>query len=367
MVNKTKNKIYSQFSHNHKRGSCSSNRFFNRNKIVTIVGVFALLFFIFQPFFIVREVQAAGIDDVLVSLPTGAISTNETITIDFTHTNLAESDSFTIYIGEDTSGAEFGLNSVATTDIACVDDSTGETYTIDSIDAATAALPLRVGVTLTTAGAGGNKEVTCTIGDGSPDPTTPDTADGYSVSVVTPDDSGAGIAYVGGGNDITLSVEVLPNLSLTIDNADGTDCVTTSSVTACDLGAITTATVVDGNYDINVGTNAGSGATISINADAQLDSGGNDIDAVTVENTVDAGTEEHGISVVENGTAWTEDVAYDVDMSPIPVAEDVLATAGGVVDKSAHDITITHEVAISSSTAPGQYDQVITWTATANF
>jgi hypothetical protein len=219
-------------------------------------------------------------------------------------------------------------------------------------------------ITATTVGAGATV-VTCVLGDGTPNPINPTAADGYSIAVVTTSDSGAGIAYVGNANDVTVSATVLPNLTITIDNADASACVTTSGVTACNLGVVTTAAVNTGNYDVNVGSNATSGVTLTVDDEGNLRNGADDIDDITENTTVAAGTEGYGIAVVADA-GWTETSPFDDDDTPFSGSPQGVATTAAPVGYT-NDVTITHRVAVGATTKALTYSHIVTWTATANF
>jgi hypothetical protein len=309
--------------------------------------------------------RAAGIDDVTVALSNEAVNTASTVTVVFTFGTLVNGNTIKIYVGDTTGGSPWQQNSITTSDISCSDNGTGESYTVDSITAAGASVPMWTQITATTVGSGASV-VTCVLGDGSPNPKNPTAAGNYSVSVVTTNDSGAGIAYVGSANDIVTSATALPNLTLTIDGADATACVTTSGVTACNLGTVTTGAVNTGYYDVNVGTNATNGATMKIAEDGNLRNGSDDINDVIENNTVTLGTETYGVAVASDAS-WTEQGDFTDDDTPIPTGPANVATTSSPIASSGDDVTVTHRVAVSSATKALTYSHIVTWTATANF
>jgi len=138
--------------------------------------------------------RAAGIDDVTVTLSNEATSAASQVTTLFTFGTLSNGNTVKIYLGETTGGNAWGLNSVTTADISCSDNGTGETYTVNTVTAASASTPMWTQITATTVGSGAT-QVTCLIGDGTPNPTNPTVAGNYSIAVVTTNDAGAGIAY----------------------------------------------------------------------------------------------------------------------------------------------------------------------------
>jgi hypothetical protein len=270
-----------------------------------------------------------------------------------------------IYLGEATTGDEFtdGDTDQTGADIACTQS--GTAFTTGAFAAAGATVPMLYSIEVDTVGAG-TGAVSCTLGSGASDgPNNPAVADGYSVAVLTENDSGAGIAYVGNANDVTVSVIVMSNLALTIDGADGTNCLTASGVTSCNLGTALTTTVVDGYYDVNVGSNAGSGVTLSLAEDGNLKNNTDTINDVA-DNAVTAGFEEYGVAATTSGT-WEIDGTYLGIDAPVITGPDIVATTGGGIDIAGDDVNVVHKAAIASTTLAKSYSHTVTWTATANF
>ena len=299
-----------------------------------------------------------------VTLSNEAIDTASTVTVVFLKQGLVNGNVIKIYLGDTTAGTPWQLNGVAAGDISCSDDGSGETYTVNSVTAASATVPMWTQITAATLGSG-MTAVTCVIGDGSPSPKNPNGAGSYSVAVVTTNDTGAGLAYVGNANDVTVSATVLPNLTLVIDTADGTACTTAAGVTSCNLGIITTAAVNTGNYTVNVGTNAASGSTLKVNDDGGLRNGSDTIDDITENTTVTAGTEGYGIAITNTG--YTEVSPFDDDDTPITTSPQTVATTSGPIDPASTGVVVTHRAAISATTKALTYSHIVTWTATATF
>lgn len=340
-------------------------RFFTTGqRAIAIISVITLV--LAMSYFPAPSANAAGIDNVTVTLSDETLNTASSVTVAFTFGTLINGNTVKIYLGEDTTGQPWQLNAVTTADISCSDNGTGETYTVNSVTAASASVPMWTQITATTVGAGATA-VTCIIGDGTPNPINPaTTADGYSIAVVTTNDSGAGIAYVGNANDVTVSVTVLPNLSLTIDNSDGVKCSTSGAgVTSCNMGTVLTTGVATGNYDVNVGTNAGSGATLQVAEDGNLRNGSDVITDVVEGNTVTAGTTGYGVATVADG-GWTEQGDFTDDDTPIATGPTTVATTAAPVAYT-NDITVTHRAAVDSTVKALTYSHTVTWTATANF
>lgn len=311
-------------------------------------------------------VRAAGIDNVAAAFSDSeAVGAETRVVVTFTPTTSIASGYIKIYLGPATGGVEFtdGDADQSGTDIACTQ--TGATFSGGAFAAASATVPMLYSINV--ASGGDTSAVSCTLGSGAADgPNLPATADGYSIAVVTNADSGAGIGYVGNANDVTVSATALPNLTLTIDGADGSICTTTSGVTSCNLGVVTTAAVNSGNYDVNVGTNATSGATMKIAEDGDLRNGADTIDDVAEEGAVSAGAEEYGIAVTSDAS-WTEAGNFTDDDTPIPAGPANVASTSGPIASTGDDVTITHKVAVSSTTKALTYTHIVTWTATANF
>lgn len=364
MIKKIKTGNYSHFLH--RADSPRGGRFGKTKRIISVVSIIALVV-AWSNFTPVKDVEAAGIDTITTTLVTSAAASAESqITVVFSPvTALIVTDTISVYIGED-SGGDPWVDTDATidsTDVTCA----GTGYTFDTYvqTDATATTPLKVGCTVTGLTLGTNA-VTVTIGNGAGDDLyNPAGADIYTTSVVTNDDAGAGVVYVGDANDVTVSVTVLANLSMLLDNADGSACTGTPVVT-CDLGVVLTTTTVSGNYDINVGTNAANGATVTIDDNMTDPNGIGTIQDVTNGQTIDAGTNEYGVSVAEDGD-WTFQGNYTSNYTPIADAATPLATTAGAIAESGHDITVTHSAAINAAVTAGIHTHIVTYTASADF
>ncbi len=331
------------------------------------LSVFALLVFVSLRSYL-PHLQAAGLDSITVTLlDSESVNTDSQVQVAFEVGNLSDGETIDIYLGEDTTGDEWQDDGITNAHISCSDDGAGEAYAGDAVNAATASDAMNVTFTATTVGAGATT-VTCLIGDGDANnPNNPNAAYGFSVAVITSEDAGAGIAYVGNANDITVSVSMLSNLSLSIDNADGTYCTTVAGVTSCNLGVVLTTTVAQGSYDLNVGTNAQNGATLQINSSGALLNGAEDIAAYIEDSgAITAGTEEYGIDVAADA-AWTKAGDFSDDATPVPAVETAIATTAGENDIAGDDLTITHKAAIDSTVLARTYSQIVTWTASASF
>jgi len=360
MANKTKNQIYPQFSH--KRGSYSSNRFFSRNKIISIVAILILLVVSIGIYPPTKKAEAAGLDVITTTLSAAGVNAESKITVVFTPgAQLTDNETILVYIGENSGGDPWvdTDTTIDSTDVLCAQGATNWDGYVQTD--ATATTPVTFGCTVNGAGEAG--AVTVTLGDGAGDDMyNPAGADIYTVSVVTTDDSGAGVTYVGDANKVDVSVTVLPNLSMLIDSADGTYCTTAAGVTSCDLGTVLTTTVATGDYDIQAGTNATNGVTISIAEDTDL---GTITDYVEDSGAITAGTDEYGIEITEAGT-WVMQGDWTDNDTKIEASESFANNAAAIAE-SGDDINVKHKVAVDSTVAAGSHSHTVTWTATADF
>ena len=343
-----------------KRALYYARFFVDWQRIFTIFVIIAFIVVWMRPF--VPEVKAAGIDTVTTTLSDSeAVNTESRVAVVFTPTTaLIVTDVITIYLGDVTGGVEWEDDDadMLAEDVSCA--GTGYTFNTYVYNAATATVPMYMQATVTATVA--NNAVTCTFGDLATDaPNNPGAAGSYPVAVVTNDDSGAGVAYVGNANDVTVSVTVLPNLSLTIDNPDATYCTTTAGVTSCNLGIVLTTTLAEGNYDLNVGTNAGSGATISIAESGDLGT----IPDCTEDDTIAAGTSDYGLEVTEDGD-WIFDGDWVDNDTPIEASEAFAHTTAPIASNG-DDITVKHQVAVDSTVTAGTHSHTVIWTVAGNF
>ncbi len=165
-------------------------------------------------------------------------------------------------------------------------------------------------------------------------------------------------------------------LSFSIRNSDET-----ADTNACALGTLSTGSVSTCSYRLKIGSTASAGFQVGLYADDQLNqsTASIDIDDITENFTVAAGTEGHGITVappMDNGimgtaTTWTEQSPFDDDDTPIPAGEgnmDVIFASNGTQDVDLYGTgdldgttLIMHRAAISTATREGNYDQVVTY------
>lgn len=165
-------------------------------------------------------------------------------------------------------------------------------------------------------------------------------------------------------DQVTVSANVDPTITSTLDTTTCTltpDPITTAGVSKC----VVQNTIV---------TNAASGYGSTVLADDVLDtSGGDNIDAVS-DGTVNAASEEYGIS--SEDTTGTADVAdWDGDctgttsepgseIAKLAETPDEYANNGAPVNEQ---ISLCHAAAISGTTPAGAYNQIVTHITTGNF
>jgi hypothetical protein len=205
---------------------------------------------------------------------------------------------------------------------------------------------------------------------------------------------GAAMYYVGGDNDVFVIVNVAPTLSFNIRNIDDT-----ADTNSCTFGTVSTSTVIP-NYDdvidldrgecgysLAVGTNAVGGFQTQIIADGPLSSGIANIANIANGGTFVAGIESYGFASITPSTKgrnpanglYTESVVRDgnFNLTPststsIPVSLiNFISYSNGVqysAGVDASDVTkIIHGLVVGAGTPAGYYDQVITYTTTANY
>ena len=197
--------------------------------------------------------------------------------------------------------------------------------------------------------------VTITMTDGLSAYTTSTYAQ-ESVSVQTTDstssdavlDYGIGLMTNDNTTDVTADVTLFVNMAI--------------DTTTINLGTLTTAAVAEADQTYTINSNSSGGITVSIIADAVLDSGANTIDAVS-DGTVTAGAEEYGVAV-DNVSGVSISSPYDSGDDPLPTATDEIATSSGALNAATFDIN--YKAAIAGTTAEGHYAQVVTVTIATN-
>jgi uncharacterized delta-60 repeat protein len=224
--------------------------------------------------------------------------------------------------------------------------------------------------------------------------TSPATAGSYSVRLT--DDNGtfdSAMYYVGDDNDVFVIANVAPSLSFNIRTlADDADTNVCSFGTVSPSDAIPNYDNVDDGasecgYSLAVGTNAANGFQVQITADDQLNGTSGNIADLSNGGTFSAGVEAYGLANVTSSTSgrnvttgdYTESILRDGNFAlgastgtniPLSATNFVSYTNGiqYVAGVDSLDTTsVMHGLVIGSGTPAGYYDQVVTYTTTANF
>jgi hypothetical protein len=175
------------------------------------------------------------------------------------------------------------------------------------------------------------------------------------------------------GDTGSLAVSIVADDRVVITaSIDATFTFVISSNT-CALGTLTTGAVATCNYTLAVGTNATSGAVITIQAidtgDGQTKLHGVATPANNVndigEAVVSIGVEGYGIRVATGGT-WAASGNFTTDDSSVPSALTTILSVGTPIAVATTN-TITHRAAIDATTQAGAYIQTVQYIATGTF
>lgn len=328
----------------------------NKIKSISFLIVVILIGFIFK-------VNAAGLTNIIVTPASQNQSTLTNVVVTFTP-NTAITNSTILTISYDTSFT--GGASLVNTDIAVAGTNiSGKVCSNFIIGYFTCTLTTTGSVTTL---------VTVTIG-GANQLTTPATAGNYSFAV-TADigglgstiDSGSGLAYISNlstkENEIMVTAYVPPNLSLELYSA-GTN-TELADPNTCNLGVLNTNSVNSCSYDIGVGTNNPTGASVAINSDGKLRNGL--IDFTDTLGSVTAGTESYGFYISTNGARFTPLGAFATAYQVVPTSNTNFASSGLSSDllNLSHHFAVTHSASISSTTQVGNYSHKIIYSGFTN-
>ncbi len=187
----------------------------------------------------------------------------------------------------------------------------------------------------------------------------------------------SGVVAASTAQQITVTASVDESLTF----CSGTSGVTTSSCAGATgstaaLGTLDASSTKFSSSQLGVGTNGGTGYSITING-TTLTSGGNTIDAMTgSSNTSTIGTEEFGVNLRDNATP---NVGADPDGSgsgtPTADYNDVdefkFLTADSIASKGSAELfrryTVSYIANITTATEPGSYSATMTYICTATF
>jgi sugar lactone lactonase YvrE len=224
--------------------------------------------------------------------------------------------------------------------------------------------------------------------------TSPATAGSYSVRLTDDNGSfGATMYYVGGDNEVFVIANVAPSLSFNIRTLDDS-----SDTNVCSFGTVSPSdtlpnydNVDDGasecGYSLAVGTNAANGFQVQLTANHELSSTSASIAPITNGVGFVAGVEAYGLANVTSSTSgrnvttgiYDQSILKDGNFNlgantgtNIPLsATNFVSYTNGIqyiagVD-SLDTTSVMHGLVIGSGTPAGYYDQVLTYTTTANF
>jgi hypothetical protein len=333
-----------------------------------------------------QNVYAASLSDITVNLESEAVNTAGDVTITFTTPTALTAPSIEIsYDGGSGAGDWFeGGSAIVTADVTV-------TSTDTNLDG-TCSVPTSLNGYLRldcTGDAALGDTITIVIGDAN-QLTTPDAAGNYNFSVTVDTnnagnyDYGAGLAYVANANDVTVTAIVPPVLDLAIYEQNNN-----TLTNSCDLGVLSISTVKSCSYDLAGSTNAPTGLTVQTQGVLTSDwttgsavlthsNGTDDINAVAASGSVDAGSEEYGFAITDDGSSnqynggiYEKAGATNTSAptEPIPTSETVLASTASTIDginNQADRLEVTHYASMGLDTLVGSYDQGVVYTAYTN-
>lgn len=305
---------------------------------------------------LIDKVSAASLTDITVTPAALTVSTATNVTVTFTP-NTAITNGSILEFTYDTTFT--GGASLTDSDIAI----TGTNITSKVCSGFVAGY---FTCTLTTS-ASVTTLVTTVVG-GTNKLTTPSSAGNYSWSISaniggtgSTYDTGAGLAYIAGENQVLIKAVVPPVLALDLYSA-GTNTLL-SNPNTCNLGVLSINAVNTCAYDVGIGTNDTAGATAKVRAGAGLTNGSHTF--TNASGSITAGNEAYGFYISTNGTAFTPSGSYGSAYQTVPTTETTFATSSGKSDKTttAQHFTVTHAATMSSSTDTGNYTQTVFYTA----
>lgn len=330
-----------------------------RNKYI----LFSAVIFFSVVLSFVQYVNAAGITNIIVTPVSSNQSTATNVTITFTPTNALTNSTILTYTYDPlfTGGSALTNSDVAITGT----NITGKTCGGFINGYFTCSLTTSGSVTTS---------VTTTIG-GTNQLTTPSSAGNYSFSITadigglgTTIDSGAGLAYISSiavkENEVQVNAFVPPNLSLEIYQQSTTTKLTDPNT--CSLGVLSINTVKTCAYNVSVGTNNSTGASVNVFSDGRLRNGV--IDFTDTLGSITAGTEAYGFYISAAGTRFTPSGSFGTAFQAVPLSSTNFAAStltSDLLSISQH-MTVTHAASVSSVTQVGNYSHKLTYRAFTN-
>lgn len=186
----------------------------------------------------------------------------------------------------------------------------------------------------------------------------------------------SGVVATSTAQQITVSASVDETLTF----CSGTSGVTTSSCSGAtgstvSLGTLTSSTTGSGTSQLGVGTNAGSGYSITMNG-TTLTSGGNTVTALATPTASSQGSEQFGVNLRANttpsvgsnpdgsGTGAPTTDYNTVNSFKFVTADSIASNAGADLFRR---FTLSYIANITTATEPGTYSSVLTYICTATF
>lgn len=345
----------------------------NKFRSTAVVGLIALVVYAMSGFILIKDARAAALtskSDTMSRLQ-ASVASNHTIQFT-TPTGVAAGATITV-----TFPAGFNMGSVAFGDMDLEDD--GSDVTLAATPSGTtwgAAVAGQV-ITFTNGSAAVAADSVITIEIGT-------NATGGSNQITNTASTGDATISIGGtfGDSGDILVEILAddtvNITATVDEAIsfsisdtsigfGTLTSANARYATSDANGDTTAQVA---HNLVAGTNATGGYTITVQG-ATLTSGSDTIDAMAVEATSSAGTEQFGIRMTATGGSGTVDSDYDNSPADsyffganATTVDDVASSTGATADTTYSCYYLAN---IASNTEAGSYSTDLTYVATAQF
>jgi hypothetical protein len=317
--------------------------------MLTVITVFTLSF----------PVNAAVLTDVAITLGATTTSTATSVIITFTPVTSTTTGSIIQVTYDQGTGTGFtGGSALTDTDVAVAGTNITAKVCTGFVNGyfrctITSSAPVTTAITITLNG--GNKL------------TTPSVAGNYSVSITTDIggtgstfDMGAGLSYIANANEILVTALVPPVLALDLYDS-GTTNVMSSRV--CALGVLSINAISSCSYDVGVGTNNTTGATLKVVAGGGMTNGV--VNLTNASGALTAGVEAYGFYISTNGNKFTPAGSYGTASQTVPTGTAaVFADSTAISDKGtlANHITVTHQAAMSTATQTGNYTQTLSYT-----
>ncbi|MBN1325440.1 hypothetical protein JW977_00450 [Candidatus Falkowbacteria bacterium] len=218
-----------------------------------------------------------------------------------------------------------------------------------------------------------NSEITILIGLNAESQTigdqqiyNPEIAGIYKITISgTSNNTGQISVAILNSDSIFLQGEIVPELTLILRNP--TD---TGAFSNCAFGTIILGEISMCSYRIAAKTNAERGFQVFVKTDGNFRSSESYIANIDENNQVQAGVEGYGIAL-NSGTGIIEVGDYNDDDSQISTGDALLIKTNSSYNYIQGSLStsslVTHKVAISETTSPGQYSQAILYTILANY